>query len=301
MAEERLIDDDKDRKYKIRKNADGEDELVIDDTPEEEEETEEVGFEVPELDGDEEAAVMTPEQLAAREKAKAEAEAKRLADLSERCGRAKSLVAEGKYDDALFVIAEAKELDGENGEVFDLELKALTAGFTDFSRTAESASAADGVKKYASAEVKAGFAEYAQSVSERRDELSQTVAALGAENEEKKNARQTVFLKKRKISAIAFAVTAVPLVAFIALAAYFSTIMHSQLNHNNMIIFFVFLGLSVAFLIATLFMAHKLWASASLLKRNSRNSSTKLGREYEAKNAELKLVESVLSAYGDGE
>ena len=36
MAEERLIDDDKDRKYKVIKNADGEDELVIDDTPDEE-------------------------------------------------------------------------------------------------------------------------------------------------------------------------------------------------------------------------------------------------------------------------
>ena len=35
MAEERLIDDDKDKKYKIRKNADGEDELYIDDTEEE--------------------------------------------------------------------------------------------------------------------------------------------------------------------------------------------------------------------------------------------------------------------------
>ena len=34
MAEERLIDDDKDKKYKIRKNADGEDELYIDDTEE---------------------------------------------------------------------------------------------------------------------------------------------------------------------------------------------------------------------------------------------------------------------------
>ena len=32
MAEERLIDDDKDKKYKIGKNADGEDEFYIDDT-----------------------------------------------------------------------------------------------------------------------------------------------------------------------------------------------------------------------------------------------------------------------------
>ncbi len=300
MAEERLIDDDKDRKYKIRKNADGEDELVVDDAPEEET-VEEVGFEVPELDGDEEAAVMTPEQLAAREKAKAEAEAKRLADLAERCERARALVAESKYDDALFVIAEAKELDGERGEVYDLELKALTADFTDYSKVAESGAAAEGVKKYASAEIKAGFGSYAQGVAAYRDELAETVAKLNAENEEKKSARRTVFLKKRKISAIAFAATALPLVVFIALAAYFSTIMHSQLSHDYMITFFVFLGLAAAFLIATLVTAHKLWSSASLLKRNAGNSSSKLGREYEAKNAELKLVESVLSAYGDGE
>ena len=43
MAEERLIDTDKDKKYRIRKNADGEDELYIDDTAEEEQ-VEEVSF-----------------------------------------------------------------------------------------------------------------------------------------------------------------------------------------------------------------------------------------------------------------
>ena len=76
MAEERLIDDDKDRKYKIRKNENGEDELVIDGLPEEED-REEIAFEVPDLESDdEEAAVMTPEQLAARDKAREEAENK---------------------------------------------------------------------------------------------------------------------------------------------------------------------------------------------------------------------------------
>ena len=38
MAEERLIDDDKDRKYKIRKNADGEEELIVIDPEDGEEE-----------------------------------------------------------------------------------------------------------------------------------------------------------------------------------------------------------------------------------------------------------------------
>ena len=43
MAEERLIDDDKDRKYKIRINENGEEELVIVDTEDEEEELPEYG------------------------------------------------------------------------------------------------------------------------------------------------------------------------------------------------------------------------------------------------------------------
>ena len=51
MAEERLIDDDKDRKYKIRKNENGEDELVIDGLPEEED-REEIAFEVPDLESE---------------------------------------------------------------------------------------------------------------------------------------------------------------------------------------------------------------------------------------------------------
>ena len=51
MAEERLIDDDKDRKYKIRVNEDGEEELII--APQTAaEEAAEIDFEVPDFDDD---------------------------------------------------------------------------------------------------------------------------------------------------------------------------------------------------------------------------------------------------------
>ena len=73
MAEERLIDDDKDRKYKIRKNADGEDELIIDDTTDEDE-TDIPVFAVPEAEDDEEAAVLTPEEFAERQRQREEEE-----------------------------------------------------------------------------------------------------------------------------------------------------------------------------------------------------------------------------------
>ena len=73
MAEERLIDDDKDRKYKIRKNADGEDELYIDDTPDEEDDVIMPVFAVPYDDEDDDEAVsLTPEQFAERERIKQE-------------------------------------------------------------------------------------------------------------------------------------------------------------------------------------------------------------------------------------
>ena len=78
MAEERLIDDDKDRKYKIRRNADGEDELIIDDTETPDDESDIPVFDIPVyLEDDDEAALLTPEQLAERERMRAEEQSAR--------------------------------------------------------------------------------------------------------------------------------------------------------------------------------------------------------------------------------
>ena len=63
MAEERLIDDDKDKKYRIRVNEDGEEELEIvhgdDEEQEEVVELEDLG-----LDDDGDEHEFTPEELA---------------------------------------------------------------------------------------------------------------------------------------------------------------------------------------------------------------------------------------------
>ena len=301
MAEERLIDDDKDRKYKIRKNADGEDELVIDDSPEEEEQTEEIGFEVPELEtDDEEAAVMTPEQLAAREKMRAEAEEKRLQDLSEKAAHAKSLIAEGKFTDALYVLEQAEAL-GNDGRIYALKLQALTNCYTDFSRVEECNAAADGVSEFADNDTKAEHAAYMADIALRATMLGKQVEELNAKNEEQRGERQVKFLAKRKKALIWFAVTAVPMLVFAILSIYFSTVMHAQLDHTNMILCFVFAGVAGAFFIASLFTAHMLWDSARLLKLNAKNSSTKLGREYEAKRAELELLNKITEAFKEGE
>lgn len=299
MAEERLIDDDKDKKYKIRINADGEEELYVDETPEEEPEPEEeLGFEVPEFDSDdEEAAVMTPEQLAARDRAREEAEAKRLKDMDERVARAENLVSSGKFDDALYVLDEAESL-GFDGRVYALKIQALTRNYSAFDRAAEGVAAADGLTQYVSTEVKEKYAPAADDIKEKSARLKSKVGELKAEYERQRGERQEKYLKKRSVSAILFAATAVPMLVFAILAGYFGSIMHNQLDHSNMITCFVFIGITAVFFIASLFTAHRLWDSARLIKLNKSTSSTKLGRELDEYSAQLLFTEKIISAYG---
>ena len=90
MAEERLIDADKDKKYRIKINADGEEELVVDEGVEPVEEVvQEVLFEVEEISEDnEEEAVMTPEQLAAKREREERERAERRAKAEEHLKKA---------------------------------------------------------------------------------------------------------------------------------------------------------------------------------------------------------------------
>lgn len=299
MAEERLIDDDKDRKYKIRKNADGEEELVLNGESEETEVVEEeVTFEVPDLDGDEEAAVMTPEQLAAREQKREEEKAKKLSELSEYLEKSESLLGGKNYEEALLVIDAALELGINDGKAYALKLRALTCDFEDFSKTEECNEALDGFNNFASEEVKSAFASYVPALTEKKAALKEETEKLDKENEEQKDLRRVKFKSKRNIGAILFAVTGVPLIVFAVLAVYYSTIMHAVKDGSNITLFFVFLGIAIAFFIATLITARNFWGAAKLLKRNESNFSTKLGRELEGKKASLKIIDGILSAVG---
>ncbi|MDE6666848.1 MAG: hypothetical protein K2K38_00705 [Clostridia bacterium] len=293
MAEERLIDDDKDRKYKIVKNADGEDELVIDDTQGGEEPAEELGFEVPELDSDdEEAAIMTPEQLAARAKMREEEEAVRQEKLSKIAEHAASLLAEKKYEDASYVLAQADELGG-NGEIYALKLRTVTLDFTHFTNVEEGAEVVNGVKKFTPKERVEELAPVLPSLKAKAEELKKEVAALDSENEEKKSERRVVFKRKRNNSVICFALTVVPLIIFAALAIYYGTNLTAVKGGANIPLFIAFVSIAGVMFIATVITAKFLWKNVNNLKLNEKNSATKLGRELEEKKAELNFVESI--------
>lgn len=301
MAEERLIDDDKDRKYKIRKNAYGEDELVLDDTPEAEEEIEEVGFEVPEFEeDDEELAVMTPEQLAERRRLKEEADKRRQEEVKNTANRARQLIADGKYEDANYILSAVESPTGDDAEVSALKLRAITRDFTDYADAEDGLFVAESLKTGITEEIRTELTPYLDGVNEVRASLKEEVEALSNENDAKKDERRARFKARKKNSLIAFLITGIPLLVFAVLAIYYSTIMYAEKDGSNITLFIVFIALAGVFLIASLITARRLWQSANYLKLNENNSSTKLGRELEDKKAQLDFVEKICEVIGSG-
>lgn len=291
MAEERLIDDDKDRKYKIRINENGEEELVIDPNAEEDE-VEEIDFEVPDFDtDDEEAAVMTPEQLAARQRQREEEEAKRAKKASVYLDRAKSCLAEKDYSGAIYALTQAAELDSVNGEIYALQIQAYTQNFTEWSYLEDGATAADGLAEHGTEELKNGLKEISAPLSQKIAETKKSVSELNEENESKKDERRQAFKARKKTALIAFSSTAAPFVVFLVLAIVIGVnFMFTREDALFTIITILFAALALAAFIAMLVMAHKLWDASRNLKLNERNSSTKLGREYEQEKTRLEQL-----------
>lgn len=289
MAEERLIDDDKDRKYKIRKNADGEEELVIDETEEEEELP---VFAMPEYEtDDEEAASLTPEQLAERERLKAEEEQARKERLKSLLDTAEEKLAAGDFEGANYAVVQAEEINADDGRLCCLKLKILTRDMTEFSDLGRCAEAADGVKEHASEEQRAYFAERSEKFKSLYSETEKKTEALHAENERKKEERRGTLLKERNRSLIWLLCPIIPLIVFISLAISFSGEMFEETA--DMITTIVFVALALVAFVFTVIGLKKFWAAARDVKLNERDSSTKLGREYSEYKNRLDLLKRI--------
>lgn len=301
MAEERLIDDDKDRKYRIRVNENGEEELVVAPNSEEDVEADEIDFEVPEFDvDDEEAAVMTPEQLAERQRQREEEEARRAKKVGVYLDRAKACLAEEDYSGAVYALGEAGELDSANGEIYALKIKAYSKNFADWSQLEDCEEAAEGLAEYGTQELKDGLKEMSAGLPAMIAETEKAAAALNEENEGKKAERREVFLKRRKTAFIAFGICAAAFAVFLVLAAVIgANFMFTREDALFTVITIVFAVFALAAFIAMLVTAHKLWDASRNVKLNERNSSTKLGREYEEKFTRLRQLTRIYDVIND--
>lgn len=297
MAEERLIDDDKDRKYKIRINEDGEEELVIDDTAGEDEESDIPVFEVPVYyEDDEEAAVLTPEQLLERERLKREEEEARAERVNSLCAKAREKLEEGDFEAAKYALSQAEELTEENGEVYCLKLRTLTRGFTDYTSLEDCAEAADGVKEYADAESKAELKAMSEGLEKLVSEAEEQTNKLAEENESKKEERRTVFAQEKTHTLVGFLLSSVPFAVLLIMTIVFGSMMFSKENGSFIIVTIVLGALAFIALICTLVAANKFWAAMRKVKLNERDTSTKLGREYLESKTRSELLNRIYTA-----
>lgn len=277
MGEERFIDENKDKKYKIRINEDGEEELVIDESEDEDAPV----FDMPDYEfDDEEAAELTPEQLKEREEKKAEEEKAKNEKLNSLLIEAKEKLEKSDFTGANGVLIQAEEVDNTCGEVYCLKLKALSKNMTEFSNLESLADASDKVKAYATEEQKKELLENSEKLKALLDEAEAKTKALSSENEEKKGERRSVFKKRFIKSAVALFCTLVPLIVFFILAiTYAKRIIEGEMD-ENMVSTIVFAALTVVSFIATVFTVKGFWSATRDVILNERDGSTKLGREY---------------------
>lgn len=299
MAEERLIDTDKDKKYRIKINADGEEELEIDESGENAEEaTEEVVFDVEEPQVDE--GELTPKELEERREAEEKELAERRQSAEELVEKARAESLLFRYATALEYLEKAEELDSQNGEIYALRLSAYTRDFTDYTKIVTAAESADKVKELTSPETKKKLmAKGESSLKDNIESLRKSVTKLSDENEAKKAERAVKFKADRNKSLIAFCILLCAFAVSVGITVYFAGIIYTVSTGLYLILTGVFGGLSLVTLIALAFAARWLNITCRRIRLNKRNTTTKLGREMLARQAELKASLAVYDAIGE--
>lgn len=285
--EERIIDDEYGRGVRLKKTKDGyvdvTDEIAKEDASAEYEEGEELEFEFPvlEMDEDDEDLVgLSPEEALALKKRKEEEAAKRQADYEQACKEGNKLLDSGSFKAAELEFEKALALDDEALEASVGYWRAKTSDFTQPDALVEEYADA-GIE---SLEYDLGIravdrikAEYQTVFKARYAELEAEEGPLAQAVEEKQASRREVLAARLKRSTIGFCVSMIPMVAFLVL-----TIIIGLSNFTTKEDTFVLptILLAVAFFIAFIvFMvcANKLINDNRMRRTNERLASTEDG------------------------
>ena len=287
MAEERLIDDDKDKKYRIRKNENGEEELIIIDDGEEVEE-------LPSYDViTEEDENLSKEEIETRAAERREIALKKAEELK---AAAREKIAEGDFESAQYCLSQASSLTEYDGELYYLQLKAASRGMTNFLDLQKCLDAAEGVKEYCDKEQKEELKALSEPLKERISEFEEKCAKIGEENERGKAERRDTFVKGRKKALIILACTCVPFIALFAVAIAFTSMMLSDLSEIYVVLTIIFAVLAAVAFFAMLFTLKRYLSANRKVKLNESDSATKIGREFIACSEELESLKKIYSS-----
>ena len=303
MAEERIIDDEYGRGVKLRKTKDGyvdvTDELAKDE--EEMEEGDEVSFEFPvmEADEDDEDLVgLSPEEALALKQQKAEAAERRKAEYAQAVEEGNSLLDAGEYEAAEKKFEEALALDELATDAAVGYWRAKTQNFQNPDVLLEEY-LEFGVESLEYDLGSEAFAvikrEYRAVFEKRRQELEAEESPLAEEVGAKQQARREVLKARLKKSGIKFAAVCVPFLAFLVCAIVFG-LKNFTVTGNGYIPWTIGFGGAAFFMfIVSLGVGNSFKNAYKMYSKNEKLSSTEEGEKLLEIRAYKSLYTALLS------
>ena len=291
--EERIIDDEYGRGIRLKKTKNGyvdvTDELAEERVDEEnepetgEEEYEEVAFEFPDLEEDDEDLVgLSPEEAMALRKKKEEEEKARALEYAKQCEEGNLLLESGSFHGAELKFEKALTLDGEAVDATVGYWRAKTADFAEpdilVGEYAELGyENLEGDLGYKAVEILKN--KYAETFTRRLDELNKELAPIEESFTEKQASRREIIRERMTKAGWKFSLALVPTLIILTLAIVFGTKMFSTKTGEFIVLTAVFAGVFVVGLIVTLVFTNKLLNVIRIHRANEKESSTEEGRK----------------------
>lgn len=282
--EERIVDDEYGRGIRMKKTKDG----YVDvtdaalDTETEEEITEEMTFEFPDLEEDDEDLVgLSPEEAMALRRKKEEEAAARARRYSELLEAGQKLLEEGSYKSAELEYERALDYDDVATEASVGYWRAKTQNFANPDVLIDEYLEAG----YENLEFDLGYEaveiikkEHKESFAKRYQELTDEEEPLKKEFEEKREERREVLKPRLKRAWIAFGCSAVPFLVSLVLAVYFGLKNFTVSDGRFIPVTIIFSAVAaVAFAVFGVF-TNKLINSRRIYRANESLASTEVGQ-----------------------
>ena len=287
--EERIIDDEYGRGIRLKKTADGyvdaTDELAEQENSAAEQEgkepVDEIMFEFPDMEEDDEDLVgLSPEEALALRKKKEEEAAALLKQYQQACAEGDALLAAGSFKAAELKFEKALGLDGEAKEASVGYWRAKTADFTNPDVLAEEYVEAG----FENLEFDLGYRAVDEIKEKYKTVFETRIAQLEAEEkplaeeiEEKQSQRRLVLKERMKRSVLWFGVAMLPMLVFLGLGIYFGSQILSTPDGRYVTPTIVFAALFAVALIAFGVTVNKLLNTVRITRANERLSSTDEG------------------------
>ncbi len=293
--ERRVLEDDELRTIKIKRNAEGGVEDVIDPLAENVEEEDELIIEIPETDEyDEDLVGLTPQQLKAelirREQAEREAAQKRDELIAE--GRAR--MEESDYDGAEPFFAQALLYDGESEEASRGLWAARTRNFTDDAPFYDEDTALEAAQS--NEKTKAFLRERAgERLSAERERLQAEAAPLRERVSAGQNERRGAFEANRSYYFMRFSVFAASALLLLIGGAISASFLVKTTGSLPLICMIACFSLAALFLLGTLVFLRRLVVASRLCSANETLSSTQEGEAWEELEQKIDCLNLILN------